>query len=156
MIWRSSLLVVLLALLLLPFASGCGPSRPAVVEAHGVVLLNNQPLPSAVIEFFPMVEGYDAEMKSTAVTDDQGRFTLKCNWQDQPGAAIAKHKVVVYENASATVAADHERGSRNRNPSQPVYLPNRPIPSKYGTVGSTPLEIEVKKDQSDYKVELTP
>lgn len=152
-LWRFSLLVVLFAALL-PLVSGCGPSRPAVVEAHGVVLLNKEPLPGAVVEFVPMAEGFDSEMKSLAVTDDQGKFTLKCNWQEQPGAAVAKHKVLVYENAPSGSEEARVRGSRNRAPAQTPSLPNRPIPTKYGTVASTPVEIEVKQGQADYTVDL--
>src|SRR5271156_261715 len=128
---RSALPGVFLAPLLLSFASGCGSSRPAVVEAHGVVLLNKQPLPNATVEFFPMVEGYDSEMKSTAITDDQGRYTLKCDWQDQPGAAVAVHRVVVSEATPPGTAPGQrpERGTRVE-----VNLPNRPIPQKYTMV----------------------
>jgi hypothetical protein len=151
---RFALLVSML--LLIALVAGCGPSRPNVVEARGVVLLDNQPLPNAVVEFIPVLEGFGSEMNSTATTDEQGRFTLKSNWQNQNGAASGKNKVVVYEGAPPGAAAEsRERGSRSRVVTPPVQQFNRPIPQKYGSVGSTPLEVEVKPGQAEYKIEMT-
>jgi len=141
---RRAVLYVLFFAPLLLFGSGCAPRRPAVVPVQGIVLLNNEPLANAAVEFVPMLDGYGSEMNSTAFTDEQGRFTLKCNWHEQTGAVLAKHKVVVIESPAPGALEERERGSRNRSTVVLPTLPNRPIPAKYGTVGSTPLEIEVK------------
>jgi hypothetical protein len=154
---RLSIRSFVLAFMLSAFAVGCGPTRPAVVEARGVVLLNNQPLPNAVVEFVPTLEGFGLEIKAVGTTDDQGRFSLKCNWQEQSGAAVGKNKVVVYDGAPPGNVEARERGARTRSPNNPPapQLPNRPIPQKYNTLASTTLEVEVKPDQSEYKIELT-
>jgi len=149
---RRCVVWTLAAATLLPLSLGCAKQRPPVVEAQGVVLLNQQPLPNAVVEFYPELDDFGTEMKSLAVTDEKGHFTLKCNWQDQPGAAVAKHRVVVYE---APAPGTDPNTRRERGSSPKPLLPNRPIPTKYAAVGSTPLEIEVKPDQKEYKVELT-
>ena len=154
---RFTVFVALLLPILLMLAAGCAPRRPAVVPAHGVVLLDNQPLPKAVVEFVPTAEGFEGEMKATAVTDEQGRFTLKCHWQDKDGAAVGKNKVLVYEDAppGADGSIAREAAAEAARLTKPPTLPNRPIPAKYGTVGSTPLDIEVKAGQTEYKLELT-
>ena len=152
---RSSPLFLPMVAVLLPFAAGCGPDRPGVVEVHGVVLLDKQPLPNAVIEFFPAAEAYETEMRATGTTDEKGRFTLKCHWQDKDGAMVGKNRVVVYEDAPAAPAERPERGA-SPPPTPPTpRLPNRPIPPKYATASSTPLQIEVKVGQTDYTIELT-
>src|SRR5579871_2451880 len=88
---------LLLALAPLPLLSGCPPRRPAVVPVRGVVLLDNKPLPNAAVLFVPLLDDFGSDMNSVAMTDEQGRFTLKCNWQNQPGAAVARHKVLVHD-----------------------------------------------------------
>src|SRR5438105_3770282 len=58
------------------FLGGCAKVPPPVTEVEGVVLLNDQPLPQAQIEFVPDLKDFGAELNSTAVTDEKGRFTL--------------------------------------------------------------------------------
>jgi hypothetical protein len=135
-------------------AAGCGKqSPPPVTEAGGVVLLNGNPLPNAQVQFVPDLSGFGAELNSTAITDEQGRFQLTCAKDQQAGAVVAKHRVVVtdapskYRGPSAEAQAGYA--------SYVKTLKNRPIPEQYGSVGGTPLRVEVKADQKEYKIELT-
>src|SRR5689334_22974691 len=84
-----------LSVLTLLFLFGCKKGPPPLVEVQGVVLLNGQPLPQAQVEFVPDLEDFGAQLNSTGVTDDQGRFTLTCMLKNEPGAVVGKHRVLV-------------------------------------------------------------
>src|SRR5579859_6261562 len=85
-----------LAVFLLPLAGGCGPAAPPpLVPAEGVVMLDGQPLPNAMVTFAPQLSQYGAEMNSWGITDDQGKFQLTCMQKSDPGALAATHKVTV-------------------------------------------------------------
>ena len=77
--------------------AGCGKSPPQFTDVSGVVLLDGQPLPKARVEFVPQLSGFGAEMVSSGITDDQGRFTLARGNGGPPGAAVGTHRVMVSE-----------------------------------------------------------
>jgi len=118
-------------LLLLPLAcclsAGCGSSKVAPVS--GRILLNGKPLAKASVTFAP-IGGKDKEPgpSSAAITDADGRYTLKLIGQDGNGAVVGKHKVMV--------ALLEERAE---NDDSPIKL--KQLPLKYN--GQTTLEFEV-------------
>src|SRR5262249_22113460 len=149
---RRCLPVVLLCLsLALP---GCSKSPPPVTEAEGVVLLNGKPLPNALVTFVPQLSNFGAEMNSTAVTDDEGRFKLEMTYRSQPGAVVGKHKVMVTEAPPSGEFRGMSEKAQAGYADQLAKLKNRPIPTRYGAVGTTPVEVEVKPGES-LKIELT-
>src|SRR4051812_10137920 len=75
--------------------AGCGRVPPPLTEVDGTVFLDGKPLPNAAIEFVPELTQFGAEMNSHAITDDQGHYKLVCAFKEQPGAAVAKHRVLV-------------------------------------------------------------
>jgi hypothetical protein len=135
--------------------SGCGKkSPPPVVEVSGVVLLNKQPLPNALVTFVPQLSDFGAEMNSTAVTNNKGEFKLQCAYKDQPGAVVGKHKVTV---AEAPMPAKYRGMSKEAQEGAAAHLQsqvNRPIPQKYATVGTTDLEVEVEADGGQVTLNL--
>jgi hypothetical protein len=145
-----------LALMFALGSTGCGKKKqpPAIVEVQGVVLLNGAPLPFADVTFMPQLEHFGAEYNSTAVTDAEGRFVLKCAKDGKNGAAVGKHKVLILEHTP-----DEHRGmGREAQEGLAKYhagLKNRPIPEAYGQLLNTPLEIEVKADQKEYTLQLS-
>src|SRR5262245_1627662 len=141
----------LAAMLALP---GCQRQPPQLTEVEGVVLLDGKPLPQAQVEFVPELKDWGAEWNSTAITDEQGHFTLKCTLQDQPGAAVARHRVTVIEAPVAGDMRGMDERSQARLAQYQASLKNRPIPEVYGSVGRTPLIIEVKPDQKTYDLTL--
>jgi hypothetical protein len=137
-------------------AAGCGkPAPPPFTEVEGVVLLDGSPLGKAQVDFIPELADYGAEMNSSAVTEDDGHFVLIRAKDGQPGAAVASHRVVVTEGPLPDrfrgMSGDAQTGAANYLRS----LKNRPIPEQYGTMGKTPLHIEVKADQKRYEIKLT-
>jgi hypothetical protein len=141
------------ALVLLAGLAGCAKKPPAVVEVTGVVLLGGQPLPKANVQFVPQLEEFGAEFNSSAVTDEQGRFTLTLMNQ-QPGAAVGRHKVLVTEHTPDEFRGEGARAQEGMARFR-AGLKNRPIPEVYGNVLMSPLEVEVKADQKEYTINLS-
>jgi hypothetical protein len=130
---------------------GCAKSPPPVTEVEGTVLLNNEPLANALVQFMPETGNFGAEANSTGVTNEQGHFTLTCNLQNQSGAIVGKHRVLVTEAPPpAAIRRQQEKAAEFQ-----AKLKNRPIPSKYGSFAQTPLSVEVKPEQKSYTIELT-
>jgi hypothetical protein len=137
-------------------AAGCGkPAPPPVTEAGGIVLLNGSPLPNAQLQFVPDLADFGAELNSTGITDEKGRFQLKCAKNDQAGAVVAKHRVVITDAPPPPKYRGMSEDAQKGYAAYVKSLKNRPIPEQYGSVGTTPLIVEVKADQNEYKIELT-
>ena len=81
----------LLALL----AAGCGGDKVAPVS--GRVTLDGKPLADAHVGFQPMAEGgkMDAGGGSYAITDADGKYTLRLVESDRAGAVVGKHRVEI-------------------------------------------------------------
>src|SRR5438105_200679 len=89
---RRALLTLLpLALALL---AGCS-SRTAPVS--GRITLNGKPLARASVTFAPIPSQGELEPgpSSAAITDEDGRYTLRLIGESGKGATIGKHKVMV-------------------------------------------------------------
>jgi hypothetical protein len=137
---------VLLALL-----AGCGKSPPTIVPVEGVVRMEGKPLKKALVRFIP-VENHGAAYLASGVTDEAGRFELKCN--GQLGACTGEHHVLV---------AEAEIPPRLRSETAQLELVayfeklgGRPIPRKYANATDSPLRAEVKEEQKEYNFDLSP
>ena len=70
---------------------GCGRSDiPELGTVSGIVTLNNEPLPNAIVNFSPTAAG----RPSTAETDSEGRYSL-LYLTDVDGAVVGEHTVTV-------------------------------------------------------------
>ena len=136
-------------------AGGCAKVPPPVTEVAGVVLLNDKPLPQAQVEFIPDLQGFGAELNSTATTDDHGRFTLTCNQKGESGAVVAKHWVIITDPAVPEDLRGMDARSQAKQQEFLRKLVNRPIPEQYSTITKTPLKIDVTADQKTYTIKLT-
>jgi hypothetical protein len=135
-------------------AAGCAKSPPPVTEVAGVVRLDGQPLPHVKVEFVPDLSGFGAEMNSSAITDEQGRFTLTRAFTGQPGAVVAKHRVLITEAPTPGEFRSQDPQTQARYAQYMARLKNRPIPDAYGKL-ATALVVEVKADQKTYDLDLT-
>lgn len=142
---RSGAAAVLAAALAL---AGCSKTPPPIVPVEGVVLLNDQPLPNAEVQFVPVDPALGAEYTAVGTTDEQGRFRLTC--KGQPGACVGDNRVTV---ADASMP-ESLRGKQNEEAKFAAGLKNRPIPARYNSVAATPLKIAVSAGQAEYKVEM--
>jgi hypothetical protein len=70
--------------------AGCG-GGPEVAEVEGKLTRGGAPLKNVRVEFWPASDG----PKSTGVTDDQGRYTLKTEDGRTVGALVGAHTVVL-------------------------------------------------------------
>jgi hypothetical protein len=119
-------------LLLLPLAcclsTGCGSSKYAPVS--GRILVNGKPLAKASVTFAPIGGKGNTEPgpSSAAITDEDGRYTLKLIGPEGNGAVIGKHKV--------SVALLDERSTADDSP-----VKIKQLPPKYH--GQTILEFDV-------------
>jgi len=120
-----------------------------------VVLLNGQPLPNAYVEFVPQLSDFGAELNSTGTTDEKGQFRLICNEKKQPGAVVAKHRVLVTNPPMPRELRGQDGRSQVAASEFLAKLENRPIPEVYGAVGRTPLEVDVTAGQKSYTLNLT-
>ncbi len=135
---------------LLPLG-GCTHRLPPIVPVQGTVLINGKPLPKASVTFMPQLDHFGAESNSTAETDEDGKFTLTCAFNSQPGAVVGKHVVLVSE---AALPAELRRAQDGRIDQYRAKLGNRPIPAEYSSVTQSPLRIEVKEGQEPLTLEL--
>src|SRR5262249_15860253 len=143
-----------LAAVAILFGPGCTPRLPPVVPVSGTVFLDGKPLPLARIEFVPDLQHFGAESNSSAVTDEEGRFPLVCNHQQQTGGVVGSHHVLVIEYVPDEFRGFSAKAQQQLSDYQ-AKLKNRPIPEQYGVVSRTPLTIEVKAGQETYDVQLT-
>lgn len=77
-------------LAVLSFLVGCG-GGPEFATVTGVVTKGKQPLDNVRVEFWPEASGE----KSTAVTDAEGRYTLKSEDGTKEGAVVGPHRVIL-------------------------------------------------------------
>ena|SRR5579862_8673463 len=135
--------------------AGCAAKRlPQLVEVEGQVLLDGEPLPKAAIEFVPELADFGAQYNSRAITDDEGHFKLVCGKSQEPGAVIGKHRVVVRDFTPPQLRGRSEE-DQTKLAEYFENLKNRPIPEIYGSMGKTPLRIEITPEQKSYTVWLT-
>ena len=134
---------------------GCGkPKPPPVVPVDGTVYLDDKPLAFARVDFIPMLEHFGAEMNSFGVTDENGRFTLTCLNQNQAGAVVGEHRVLVGEHAPAEARGFDAESQRKLN-DYLSKLTNRPIPRVYSELSQRKITVEVKAGQTTYDLRLT-
>jgi|SRR6516165_52246 hypothetical protein len=130
-------------------AAGCS-SRPKLAEVSGTVKLRGTPLANIMVEFIPdSLTG----PRSTATTDENGRYTLICDDQ-RPGAMVGPHRVVLHD---LQVYGDKFLGRKLEQVGVEGGPPAKRsrISSKYADTASTPLkkEVEPKPQTIDLDVE---
>ena len=135
-------------------AIGCGkPAPPPRVPVSGIVRIEGQPVPSAVVTFYPAFEGFGGELIAEGVTDGSGRYTLA--GPIGAGACVGKHRVTVADAPTPEDAREQSVEAQRRMQAFLKTLTNRPIGTAFGTLATTPLEVEVRVEGGQYDLELT-
>jgi len=136
------------------FAAGCGkPEPPPRVPVSGLVTIDGKPVPSALVTFYPLFEGFGGEVIAEAISDASGRYTLACPLGD--GCCVGRHKVTVTDAPTPDDAREQSVEAQKRMRAFLRSLTNRPIGRDFGTLATTPLEIEVTAEGGDYDLQVT-
>jgi len=129
------LTAILLAAVLV---GGCARKPdPVLVPASGVVTLDGKPLAHVLVRFTPTERGLSAAWISEGTTDDLGRYELVSPMG--PGAVVGTHRVTVSEGG----VPDEIRDDQGKVAAWLGKLVGRPLPGRYGTIATSPLEVAV-------------
>ena len=110
---------------------------PVLVPASGVVTLDGKPLAHGLVRFSPTERGISAAWISEGTTDDEGRYELVAPMG--PGAVAGTHRVTVSEGG----VPDEIRDDQGKVAAWLGKLAGRPLPGRYGTIATSPLEVTV-------------
>jgi hypothetical protein len=113
-------------------AAGCGGG---VAPVSGRVTLEGRPLANARVTFQPVAREKDTDPGpgSTALTDADGRFTLRVVGRNANGAVVGRHRVriVAYAGGAVPTVTD------DSNP----RLPPQVVPARYNSATELFLDV---------------
>jgi hypothetical protein len=131
-----------LAFLLL---AGCAQKTP-LGEVQGTVRLDDRPLEGVLVVFLPDSAKGTEGPRSTAATDADGQYRLRCE-DLRDGAVIGWHRVVVED-----MAVYDEPRDEDTMPARPV---RSRVPHVYTNPADSPLAAEVKPGEQTIDLHLT-
>jgi hypothetical protein len=130
---------------------GCGKAPPEIVPVSGTVTLDGKPLANVEVRFIPTVPGLDGNMVGSAVTDDEGKYTLRLPGKTESSACACECKITINEGP----IPDDIRGDQMAETNFLKKLTNRPIPKSFTRMADTPLTVTVTPDQTDYPIQMS-
>lgn len=147
---RTATAAVALALLA---GLGCG-GGPKYVPVSGVVLVDGKPYGNAVVSFQPIgtTENPTPGRGSSAYTDEQGRFVLRCD-DGTNGAVVGKHQLRIMTRGNEVVQLADGGGSVDGTTPPPKGVVD-PIPPDWGTESKREVDVP-PGGLSDLKFEIT-
>jgi hypothetical protein len=125
---------------------GCGAPAPRG-DVQGTVRINGRPLSNVLVSFLPDSDRGAAGPRAAGMTDEQGRFQLKCDDQ-QPGMPTGAYRVTL-EDMSIYSAPRTPDGMLLQKP--PIRF--SPV---YGKVLSTTLLKRVEAGEQTIDLDLSP
>ena len=131
-------------LLLLAGLCGCAEPLPEFGKVTGIVTVKGAPKKGLAITFLPEpTEGKELAINAAGETDEQGKYELRysIDGQQDIGAPVGKHRVLVYDPRFATIA-------------QGEAAPPRWFSLDYSNPIKTPLRFEVKPGNQTFNIEL--
>jgi hypothetical protein len=140
------------ATIALVLANGCGRRPPPMVSAVGTVTLGGRPLPKVRLEFVPTFAGFGGELLATAEAGDDGAFRVLNGIG--PGLCAGIYKVTVHELPPPADMQEYRADTPARQKAYYAALANRPIPDRYGSLTTTPLQVEIVPGTTTYSLEL--
>jgi hypothetical protein len=121
---------------------GCGGPTYQFTPVSGVVLLDGKPARGIMVQFMPDVMEAGQGPTSFAVTDEDGKFTLK-TYEGQEGAVIGNHVVTLTDT-------DEER------PEQGTVAKKGPrLAARFSSPGPNGLKVTVKAGGEPIKIEAS-
>jgi hypothetical protein len=141
-------------------AAGCGQSK--YVPVSGVVMVNGEPYPHAVVSFQPIgsPENPTPGRGSSANTDEQGRFVLTSDGTVD-GAVIGKHRVRIKSRLGEipVPAPAESRGGSSDSTAPPTTAakPVDPIPPEWYEGDGKEFEVPPGgTDQANFDIKSMP
>ena len=138
------------------FFVGCGSGpNPEILPVSGVVTIDGKPLPNAEVRFVPMTEDLDGNFIASGITGKKGEFSLRLPGKEDVGCVVGLSKVTIDDQPLPDkVHAAYGSGNQALVKRYDASLKNRPIPTKYKLLRSTPLSYEVSDEQSEFNIEI--
>jgi len=134
-------------------AAGCGkPSPPPLAPVQGRVTIDGKPVPHALVCFYPLFEGFGGEVIAEGISDREGRYSLACPLGQ--GACVGRHKVTVSDAPTPADTREQSAEAQARLQDHLRGLTNRPIGVIFGSVATTPLEVEVTAGGGGYDLPI--
>lgn len=125
---------------------GCSRG-PELGEVEGTVMQAGQPLSNVVVLFSPDPgQGHQGPC-STAVTDAQGRFVLKCE-TGRPGAVVGRHRISLEDLQVYNLPRDNDGSSAD------AIKQVLRVPTVYANANQTPLIQEVHAGKQEISVSV--
>ena len=149
MIARFSCAFTLLTLICLAVIGCGGPKAKFTEPVEGTLTWGKTPIAGVRVQFVPLTADKGDQLTiSSATTDENGFFSLKRDDNGKAGAVVGKHKVVVMTARTGT-------GPRSRDDDAKDEPSGTNLPPKFASATQTPLEVEVKTDQTTYPLDLS-
>lgn len=127
-------------LFLIAFAlAGCGGSSEKVVPVTGTVTRKGKPVAGLTVTFVP--QGGKNGTPSSAVSDEDGKYTLAIATTGAPGAVVGPHRVWV---AVPLASKGDDEDAKKRTARARLATELADVLRKYGRPEDSPLQFEVK------------
>ena len=137
------------------FAGCSGGPNPEILPVSGVISIDGKPLPNAEVRFVPMVEGLDGNFIASGITGKKGEFSLRLPGKEEVGGVACLCKVTIEDQPMpGKVRAAYGNGNEALIKRYEASLKNRPIPTEYKLLRTTPLSYEVSAEQSEFNIEI--
>jgi hypothetical protein len=141
----------IVSLPLLLVLAGCDKGDyPEMAKVTGTVTYKGKPVPNMMVNFMP-TEG----RPSWGKTDANGRFEMIYD-SDYKGVKMGHHKVYFTPPANTTIDGGQSKASKKALAEAAGLTPEEmsEFSKKYGAEMTTQLEVDVKKDPEDLKLDL--
>lgn len=134
------------------------PSAPEFVEVHGMVTLNGKPLDTVTIRFVPDTERGNFGPLSSAVTDREGRYVIRCDKFERDGVVPGAYRIALLDITALPSLGGDKAGrvgaSDKGAPKNPGKVSR--IPRRYEDISSTPLrDVVVEPGVQEMNFDLT-
>ena len=148
--FHKSAAILLPALLLSVAVFGCRGRKPPVVPVSGVVTLDGKPVEKVAVMLMPLqLQAFG--LPASAVTDQQGRFTLNTE-NIGSGAVRGEYQVTVIKKETTGILVGEDGLDAGVAPGgiREKWI----IPQKYASPDTSGLKVEVKSGMEPLRLDL--
>lgn len=123
---------------------GCG-QRPLPATVEGTLSRAGKPLDNCLVIFLPETPQDAGSSRFVGLTDELGRYRLRCDRQRE-GASVGEHRIVVEDLSVSTGISRRDHGAVDAEREEVVTPPlvrRSRVPDNYSSASQTPLRKEV-------------